>query len=1290
MKKTLLAGIVALLGLVSLQAVPVGSGEAKTAAENWLKRDGAPLKTALGKQVKTIRTINRDGAALFHCATVNGGGSIILSADTEILPIVAVIGSAEIDLTPGSPLVALLTRDLAARTAARQGAQVFSAGAAPSDAQARWAALLSPPAFTVQSEETLSDIRVAPLVESTWDQEGVGGENTYNYYTPNNWLCGCVATATAQIMRYHSWPTASTTPATRSNFVGAAKQSLTTRGGTFDWANMPLTPDSSITEPQRQAIGHLTYDLSVLLRAMYGSDTTSAYQIMVPLVLTSNMNYANACHILEANGLMPELANAVLANLDAGFPVIMGITESETGAGHSVVSDGYGYHESLLYLHLNMGWGGQDDVWYNFPTVDAGGYTFDLFDELTYNIFPTQTGQIISGRVLRAGEPVAGITVTASSTSPQATFTATTDANGIYALLVTAPSTGTRTYTVAAASGDEVASTTVSIAKSISADPTYDEAQSAPYYANAGTVGNRWGINLTLQTLNGVTFDDTTAEITEGETLSLTVVGGDATAATSVKYWIIPGTAGTSDYTLPKPHPGTLTWAAGEIGEKTIEIPIKADKAAEDDEFFFVQLGAPNGMALGENDLCTVTIRDANRTGLTLLEALDSPILKWTSTAWVAQTEITADGLHAAMAAPAVKKAATLQAAFTGAGLLTATIKIEDDTGDSTLQLWDGKALLGTWSGQTDWTTTAHPLANAAHTLKFTFTRGTGNARAFIDQTAFSPAEGTYAVTAQADNPDAGTVTGSGIYRSGTKAAFTASAKPGWELDGWSYSFANPFATKQTLTVLSDLTLSARFTRIPFIGAIALPAEGGSISGSGLCARGKKITLKTTPAKGYAFTAWSDGDQTPSRTFTQPEEDVYLTAHFKLITAIEDPAISPLPAQEAMVGLPFALTLGISSETLPTTTISGLPAGLKFDKTTLSISGRPTKAGTFTVKVKATNATKRAVEYPFTITVAPLPDWAVGAFSGILIDAPGGRADLTLSATGAISGSIETEAGKYTFKTVLDGTPDAISLAAEISQGKKLPSIPLALAFTGEGTLTGTFTTEEAPLTLWPDLIKRTPEAFTSFTGQYNIAIGEGEATPAGYFTLTLPAKSSKAKLAGRFTNGQAISASALCIPLEDGSLLIPLWLSVKKTGTLLTGTLQIAPDGTVVESTLAYRSAISESFTGLTPFGGLYTAPTINWAAFLPEGATLTLGEEMGIPFTFTKDSAAALKPLPEPLTAASLTLTRKTGLLTGKITYPGKLTYSYWGILLPSFDGIGYATGTSGVTLPLRFNPK
>lgn len=109
----------------------------------------------------------------------------------------------------------------------------------------------------------------------------------------------------------------------------------------------------------------------------------------------------------------------------------------------------------------------------------------------------------------------------------------------------------------------------------------------------------------------GAAFSDGEVVVSEGETATIKVMGGSADAASSVKVYLTYNTAAAADVDLKKmKFPLTLTWEKGEVGEKTITIPVKVDKAVEGDEFFTLQLGDAQGMELGEGKVCTVAIHD--------------------------------------------------------------------------------------------------------------------------------------------------------------------------------------------------------------------------------------------------------------------------------------------------------------------------------------------------------------------------------------------------------------------------------------------------------------------------------------------------------------------------------------------------------------------------------------------------------------------------------------------------------------------------------------------------------
>ena len=95
--------------------------------------------------------------------------------------------------------------------------------------------------------------------------------------------------------------------------------------------------------------------------------------------------------------------------------------------------------------------------------------------------------------------------------------------------------------------------------------------------------------------------------------------------------------------------------------------------------------------------------------------------------------------------------------------------------------------------------------------------------------------------------------------------------------------------------------------------------------------------------------------------------------------------------------------------------ITGLPAGLTFDKTTGVISGYPTKASapaSITITTWATNLFGDSEKLQSTITIHPLPAGVPGTFAGPVVRSQslngnlGGRFDMTVTTLGALSGKV--------------------------------------------------------------------------------------------------------------------------------------------------------------------------------------------------------------------------------------------------------------------------------------------
>ena len=411
------------------------------------------------------------------------------------------------------------------------------------------------------SLSSINDVRVNTLMETKWGQSGHGE----NQYTPLGYVCGCVATGGAQIMRYWRYPTApisaikiyyGTVDGTASwnltnGYQTAAGGSYTawdddvkTFGGTYDWNNMPGTVSSwGMSTAQKKAIGKLTLDVGRSVHMDYADDGSGAHYGLFATRLTDQFQYKNAALIIKKGGCsLDEIKRAILPSLALKSPCGVSVP------GHAIVADGYGYNSGTLYVHFNFGWTGTDNAWYNPPDLTDADSDFTSIDNILYNIYPpsvcSDSGRsILSGRVLNSsGNKVANATVTARNGS--STYQATTDSNGIYAILV--PS---GTYTVQSSNNGVTASTNVTVASTVSTRLSNETGSS--YYPNSPTpvVGNVHGVELTLNQLPAPTFSrantvtDTTifdgyvnltiSSSVSGATIRYTLDGSDPTSSST-------------------------------------------------------------------------------------------------------------------------------------------------------------------------------------------------------------------------------------------------------------------------------------------------------------------------------------------------------------------------------------------------------------------------------------------------------------------------------------------------------------------------------------------------------------------------------------------------------------------------------------------------------------------------------------------------------------------------------------------------------------------------------------
>ena len=529
-------------------AATVSVDTVKLAAGSWALSN-ASLGVPHGRTVSGATPYDVDGTVGFYAVALEGGGTLFLAADDEIGPVLAFTAESAPDLSAESPLRALLEKDIRVRRgvavavekemAARPGAAAASAKPkSAAKAKAMWSMLTASPAADPRLDkaspmdaavrsaapvetDAISDMRVEPLVKSKWDQDDVGGKGKYcfNYFTPNHLYCGCVATAAAQIMRFWNYPTAALPAFENDCTVLGITETLQSIGYPdnrhYDWDNMTLVPTAGTGDAERQAIGRLTADIGIALGADYESDGTGAMSIDVSGVFRDQYAYGSGVEFWDENWITAlrtgsglhtrETRNKVIyACLDAGLPVQLAIADGNGFNGHAVVCDGYGFvkmgEEDIEFAHINMGWSGAGDMWYNLPEIDSmtgafagqGGVDFQIIKGATFNIAPDAFGELLTGRVTDDGEPVGNVTVTAYAAGTENVVdTCVTDDHGIYAFRLP----GNASYDVRAVADD--GKRTGGLDGPVHLGTT--GGGYAPYVVNdVDDVGNSWGNDIDI------------------------------------------------------------------------------------------------------------------------------------------------------------------------------------------------------------------------------------------------------------------------------------------------------------------------------------------------------------------------------------------------------------------------------------------------------------------------------------------------------------------------------------------------------------------------------------------------------------------------------------------------------------------------------------------------------------------------------------------------------------------------------------------------------------------------
>lgn len=247
---------------------------------------------------------------------------------------------------------------------------------------------------------------ITPLIQTKWNQDKPF--NNSIPYGNGNYVTGCVATATAQVMYYHKCPVSNGTGSHSYTYNGYTYSA--DFNTTYDWANMKLDYNSSYTTAQGNAVAKLMYHVGVSVNMKYGySSGAGTYDVASSL--PTYFGYDKSAEYIQRAGYTDdEWVDLVYGELSAKRPLIYSGQDVYGGGGHAFIC--HGYQASDNTYRFNWGWGGYCDGWYTMMGVDGlqpggsgiGGagdgssYTSD--QGMIINLMPDKGGEAPLGVVI--------------------------------------------------------------------------------------------------------------------------------------------------------------------------------------------------------------------------------------------------------------------------------------------------------------------------------------------------------------------------------------------------------------------------------------------------------------------------------------------------------------------------------------------------------------------------------------------------------------------------------------------------------------------------------------------------------------------------------------------------------------------------------------------------------------------------------------------------------------------------------------------------------------------------
>lgn len=722
--------------------------------------------------------------------------------------------------------------------------------------------------------KTGSNTHVDPLLTTTWNQTAAYARHLPVIDEYANTYAGCVAVATAQIMKYYNWP-----PHGRgdvSGIAGGITYSAHLNDTIFDWDNMTNSISNWSDDINIHAIATLIYNAGLAVNTHYGTTGSSAETILIGRLgyhtaeeaLRDNFYYSHTINSVDKQYYTDSQWVALLKNeLNHARPIFYAARATSSSGntlGHAFILDGYDEDD---YFHVNWGWGGFENGYFllsalnHYISSSGETVTYSLDHRATIGIQPAQSMQ-----------PEDGVTtVIGVSSDPEAGYV---DVRPASSSSRTGRSTGTFN--------------------------NYTDKFTIQAVEYTGYRFKQWSDGGMLTTRS---------ELANGGIQTFTAI-----------YEPVEVTAGTPD-SIQYDNDSTLYWV-GTKYEAGIKIPYSSARKNKFIDRITIGARAKSG------DRCKYVVRVyrgstlSNASCLYTSDSIEVQNRSWITFALDESEYVTASNnlfitVSSQSGYPAFTKNSSSSAnsyyyKTTSSGSWTSTnsnsyayairchlnvekrvtldeITTSNITASSATISWDAPTSATPYRYQVAWGEGDYPglMENTyVNSTSFTINNLQGNTHynVFVKPcfessrikglwegasfTTESNLTNPITIVAKANNETMGFVSGGGVYEYGSQVTLEAIPMPGYAFDYWDYSYDNDASTI-TITANSDAEYIAHFYRIGYPISTNITEGYGSIDAyceeyweeDGIIYYPYLSTLRLTavPDEGYEFAGWSDG-----------------------------------------------------------------------------------------------------------------------------------------------------------------------------------------------------------------------------------------------------------------------------------------------------------------------------------------------------------------------------------------------------------------------------------------------